>query len=503
MNPIKKFIIRNPWTTIILVLLIVGGSYWYYTNKNKKTIVNSVTVSRGVVSQLISVTGIVKPAHEVTLSFEKSGKVISVYKTVGELVSAGELLVALDVSDLSAQLAQAEASVKAQQAKLAELKRGTRSEDIFISKVAVQNAESDVVNDIRNSYVNADDAIRNKVDQFMQNPKSIFPQITFQIVDSQLENEIETGRPVMETTLNSWNASVQGLSVTKDLHQYINDAKSNLRSIQVYLNKTSLAVNALTPSSSITQTTIDLYKAAVLAGRTNVTNALNSLSASEEKLKNAESALALKEAGTVAEQISAQEAVVEGAQANVMSLEAQLAKTVMRSPISGIVTKQDAKVGEIAPIASPLVSVISESKYEIKADIPEADIAKIKLGNKAEVTLDAYGNDTYFNATVTEIEPAETIIEGVSTYRTTLQFKDNDARIKSGMTANTDISGDKRDNVLVLPGRAITTKGAVKTVNLIEGNTTRETVITTGLRGSNGDVEVLSGLNEGERVKVN
>ena len=194
---------------------------------------------------------------------------------------------------------------------------------------------------------------------------------------------------------------------------------------------------------------------------------------------------------------------MESAEASVLNLQAQLAKTVIRSPIAGIVTKQDAKAGEIAGAGIVLTSVISDAKYEIEANVAEADIAKIKIGDEANITLDAYGNDIVFTATAASIDPAETIIDGVPTYRTTLQFKENDARIKSGMTANTDISGAKREDVLYISGRAISGKGASKTVNLIEGETAREVNIETGLRGSNGDVEIISGLKEGDKVKVN
>ncbi|MEK7107483.1 MAG: hypothetical protein AAB899_04845, partial [Patescibacteria group bacterium] len=127
---------------------------------------------------------------------------------------------------------------------------------------------------------------------------------------------------------------------------------------------------------------------------------------------------------------------------------------------------------------------------------------QVKLGDEARVTLDAYSSDVVFAAAVTKIDPAETIIDGVPTYKTTLQFLQDDRRIRSGMTANTDIAGAKRENVLYIPGRAIVGKGADKTVTVIEGEATREVKIETGLRGSNGDVEVISGLAEGDKVKT-
>jgi len=368
--------------------------------------------------------------------------------------------------------------------------------------VDVENAKNEILNGVKSAYVDSDDAVRNKVDQFISNPKGSSPQLNFSVGNSALENDIENGRQAIESMLVSWNSSLAGLGSAESALPHAAEAKSNLQIVQNYLDKVALAVNSLQANTALSQTTVDAYKAAVLAGRTNVTSALDSLAASVEKLRTAESKLALKKAGTVKEQVDAQEAEVESAEASVLNLQAQLAKTVIRSPIAGVVTKQDAKRGEIAGVGIVLTSVISDSKYQIEANVAEADIAKIKIGDAAQVTLDAYGNDVVFTAAVTKIDPAETIVDGVPTYKTTLQFNQDDERIRSGMTANTDIAGAIRENVLMIPGRAISGKGTAKTVNLIEGETTREVKIETGLRGSNGDVEIISGLKEGDRVKT-
>lgn len=503
MSNIKAYCVSHPWIAGALTLAILGSGWWYFGSKSNQDAIDFATVVRGTVSQVVSVTGKVKSAQDVKLSFEKGGRVAYVFRNVGARVGVGEALVSLESADISAQLAQAKATAKAQSAKLAELKNGARPEDILVSEVDVENSTNNVINDIKSGFVSADDAIRNKIDQFISNPRSTSPQLNFTVYNSQLKNDIESGRQTMESTLVSWNISIASLDRTDDVLSYAEEAENNLRSVGKYLDAVSLAVNALSGNSSMSQTVVDGYKAAMLAGRTNVTTALDNLAASVEKLRTAKSKLALKKAGTVKEQIDAQEAEVEASEASVLNLQAQLAKTVIRSPIAGIVTKQEAKAGEIATAGNILVSVISDSKYEIEANIPEADIAKVKTGDEAQVTLDAYGSDVAFRAVVTGIDPAETIIDGVPTYKTTLQFKQSDERIKSGMTANTDIAGEKRENILVIPGRTISGKGASKTVNLIDGETTREVTIETGLRGSNGDVEILSGLKEGDEIKVN
>ncbi len=490
----------SPWVSAFIALILAAGG-WYFWGTNKTAEIKTVEVIRGTVEQTVSVTGKVKPAKDAKLSFEKGGRIAMVYHRVGDRVGAGEALVALENGDISAQLAQAKAIVRAEEAKLSELKSGTRQEDLQISRTEVQNAVNDATNDIKNGYQSADDAIRNKVDQFMLNPRSSTPQLSFAVNDFQLKTDIESNRLMLEGTLTSWKTSVSALNGTSDVSRFIIEAKTNLRSVQAFLDKVAFAVNALTTSSTLSQTTIDAYKAAISTARTNVTTALGTISASEEKLANANSKLSLKVAGSTADQIKAQEAGLDAAQASVSNLEAQFAKTIIRSPILGIVTKQDAKRGEIASPAVPLVAVISDALYEIEANIPEADIAKVKIGYLARVTLDAYGSDVAFTAVITEINPAETVIDGVPTYTTKLQFKENDPRIKSGMTANTDIAGEKKEDVLFIPGRVITAKAGVKTVTVVEGESVREVTITTGLRGSNGNVEILSGLSEGEMVK--
>jgi HlyD family secretion protein len=148
-------------------------------------------------------------------------------------------------------------------------------------------------------------------------------------------------------------------------------------------------------------------------------------------------------------------------------------------------------------------SVISSNRFEVESNVPEVDIAKIKAGNVARVTLDAYGPDEIFGARVVKINPGETVIEGVSTYKITLSFDEYNEKIKPGMTANIDIETDKKEGVIRLPQRAITRdegKSMIRIYPEEDGKTPEEKEIKTGLRGSDGMVEIISGVTEGEKV---
>ena len=210
----------------------------------------------------------------------------------------------------------------------------------------------------------------------------------------------------------------------------------------------------------------------------------------------------LKESGATSEEIVIQEAKVEEAEADIEHYSAEVAKTIIRAPINGVITRQDAKVGEIIAANASLVAIISDEDFSIEANIAEADIAKISVGDPALLTLDAYGSDVAFKANVVFLDPAETIIEGVATYKATLYFAEEDKRIRSGMTANIDILSARLENVIAIPGRAVITKNGDKFVRVLEGDVVKEVNVVTGLRGSDGNTEIIEGINEGDNVII-
>ena len=497
------------------LLVLTAGGYLYWKN-TPEIPYEFIIAGHGNLIQEVSVVGKVEPAEKVDLAFEKTGKVARVYATVGDTIRAGAALITLENAELLAELAEAEADVKMQQAKLEELRKGTRDEEIRVqevkvenARVAVRDAQKNLVDKINDAYTKSGDAIRSKVDQFFISPRGSDPELDFSVFDSGLERALENGRLQIEQTFTLWRTSLDALIVSDNIAEYSRQAAVNLNQTRTLLDDAALALSTVTASVTLSQTKIDGYRSDVSTARANINTAIINLSAAEEKLRGAESGLKLteeelllKKAGPIKEQITAQVAKVAQSEAAVLTKRAELAKTILVSPINGVVVHQDAKVGEIVAAHTVLVSIISASRFEIKINVPEADIAKLERGDRARVTLDAYGNDVVFEAVLTQIEPAETILEGVTTYAATLQFSQNDSKIRSGMTANMDISTDERVNVIAIPRRAVVTKNGTKFVRIMRNNTIKEIPITTGLQGSDGRVEIIQGITEGDRVVV-
>ena len=503
----KILIIISAIVLIITVALIFSG--------NGSPKVEFVEAKRMNLVQEVSITGRVKSAESVDLAFEKIGRISRVYAEIGDLVKAGASLVSIDSADLQADLAKAEASAKSEEAKLKELIAGTRPEEISIQEVKVLNAKTlleearkNLADKIDDAYTKADDAIRNKTDQFFTNPKTS-PQLTFTNSGSPAEIEVETRRLEIEKILANLRTSLDSFSSINEKISFTETVDLDLFEIKTFLDKVSILVNELVSNSNLSQTTIDGWKADISTARTNVNTAINNISSAKEKLSSAESSLklekeelALKIAGATPEQILAQEAKVDETKAAVQNIFAQLSKTIIRSPINGVVTKQEAKVGQVVSANVNIVSVISESKFEVEVSIPEADVSKLKLGNSAKITLDAYTEEDIFEAKVIKIDPAETIIEGVPTYKTTLEFINEDSRIKSGMTANINIITEERPNVITIPQRAIIRSNGEKLVRLFDGKKVTEVKVETGISGSDGNIEVVDGVEEGNKVVI-
>ncbi|MDD4989874.1 MAG: efflux RND transporter periplasmic adaptor subunit [Candidatus Pacebacteria bacterium] len=507
-----------------------------------------VVIKKQTVTQEVSVTGKVKPAESVDLAFEKGGKIKKVYVDVGDNIEQGQNLVALDTSELQAQLEQAQANLETQQAKLTELQKGTRPEELQVYQTKLSNAQKDfddaktelanvkskadsdlanlyddVKDTLSDAYTKSDDAVNKQTQELFSNANSSSPQLTFYCSNYQLETDSQNKRVIANNAVADLK-NLAGITSADYslLDNSLNKAAEDLNEISDFLSTVDSALNF---AANLSASTITTYKGYTNTGRTNVDTALTSVntlkqSITSQKITNqknidteqasynsakndldvAQGDLELKIAGSTPEAIQAQEAQATASQANVNNIAAQIAKSTIKAPIGGIITKQEAKVGEISQAGAVVVSLISQSDFEIEANIPEADIAKVKIGDTAKITLDAYGADTIFEAKVTKIDPAETVIEGVATYKTTLQFIQNDERIKSGLTANADILTNQKEGVIAVPYRAVVSKDGSKIVKVLVGKKTEERKVEIGLRGSDGNIEIMNGLNEGEKA---
>jgi RND family efflux transporter MFP subunit len=438
---------------------------------------------------------------------------------VGAHVGVGATLARLSGSDLAAQVEQARAALLVQQAKLDGIKAGTRPEGVAVAQSAVSGAQSSValakstvLQVARDAYVKSDDAVHNKVDQFLNNPRTLNPTFLFTLSNSQLQSKILTDRASMETLLNNWqtyNASLPADASTADIPSIQTNTSNYLSQVSAFLDETSSGLASAVSNSSYPTSAIQVYQSNVATARATVSGEVSALNTALTQEKSAESALAtaqsqltLTQAPATATDLEAQDAQVAAAQASLDYAQAQYGKTAIYAPISGTITVNNAKVGATASPGAVLISMNTDSQFEMDIFVSEADLSKVKVGDVVQVTLDAYQSDAPFAAHVTEVDPAATVANGVSAYKVTLQFDANDTRIQAGLTGSVKIITDTKTNALSVPTSAIITRGNSTFVMRETSAGEVLTPVTTGIESAGGMTQILSGVTAADRIRT-
>lgn len=200
---------------------------------------------------------------------------------------------------------------------------------------------------------------------------------------------------------------------------------------------------------------------------------------------------------------AAQKLTTKRSEENVKTILAQMERNVIVSPMDGILTKLDVRLGETVATGQVIAHIIQDTSVLIEARVPESDIVKVGMGMKAKITFDAFSTSDVFDGEVVEIEPSATVVQNVVSYIVKFRLDSSDDRLKEGMTANIDIETAKREGILTVPFRALSKSAGITYAEVKHGeNTFEKVVVTTGLEGDEGVIEILSGLKEGDEVSI-
>ncbi len=438
-----------------------------------------------------------------TLVAPFAGTVQGLNAQVGQVVSPGAPLMTLvNQSGLKIETYVSQTDVAkiaaAAQAKLDALTSGTRPQQLQIDANAVASASTSLGIAVSNAYTASNDAILNQTDNLFANPKTNNPTFLVPTANSQTLNDLSASRVQIGTDLASWYATLSSSST--DPASLVGTANHVLQEIHAYLNTIALAVNGAPAAAGLTPSLLASYKAYVSVATAEIASSMNAVSGAQAALTQAQGALTLAQAGSTFQDIEAQKAVVAQAEAADAAARVTLANATLVAPFAGTVQGLNAQVGQVVSPGAPLMTLVNQSGLKIETYVSQTDVAKIAVGDKADVTLDAYGAGTVFPAMVTAVDPGETQVNGTAAYLVTLHFTGADARVKDGMTGNVRIIVAAHDNVVEVPSNLVITNNTSSFVLVPSGGTEVMHPVTTGLIGDNGMTEIVSGLSAGERI---
>lgn len=280
--------------------------------------------------------------------------------------------------------------------------------------------------------------------------------------------------------------------------------------------KAEVSVSTAKAAYDQAKANLDRYQKLFDAGavsQADLDSANNSYVSADGNLRQAEATLQTTYDGATAEELAAAEATYESSSTQLKMAQKELTGAKMTSPMNGIVSEINGGEGQRATAnnnttssTNGFMALISEA-LQVDAQVNEADIGSLKIGQTADLTVNSFPNKT-FTGKVSSISPIATTVSNVQVYNTVIQLDNNQTGLKAGMPATITIIVDKSENTLTVPKGAVTYaakqagNGGGKNVIVIDKSGNMETrPVELGLSDSS-SYEVLEGLNEGETVII-
>jgi HlyD family secretion protein len=500
----------NRFLRFAIVLLVVAavGTFAYLKLApkpvNAATTLPTASVQRGTLAATVNAAGNIGAHRQVDLNFGQTGTIKDVKVQAGDRVKAGQVLAELDTSDLELQVQNAQLNVKLAQAKLAQAKNPNSAQDIASARAkidaaqaqlnklqtgpsqadvsaaqsAVAGAQSAYTAAVKSagtsdSQLTAAAAALDKAQQAVQKAQAAYDKVAG-APDIGARQESVTLQSAT-TDYNQAKANYDALAATagSDANSKVAQARSTLQQAQASLVKLQTPANKddiTSAQATVTQAQNDLDK--LLAG-----SDANTLDIAQNGVDQAN--IALKQA-----QVTLQQAQVV-------------------APFDAAVTQVNITPGQTISSGgntSAAIQIADLDHLEIVVNLAEVDVNRVQSGQTAEVTLDALPDAT-LEGTVTQIAPSGVQVQGVVNYPVTVALTDPPVGVKTGMTANLNIVVDQRENVLMVPNRAVRTQGRQKSVTVLFEGQQIQVPVQTGLSNDT-NTEITTGLREGDTVLI-
>lgn len=435
-------------------------------------------------------------------------------------------------SDTNNQISAAEAAVRTAENNLKLAENSNNSQ-------IVANAYEDAVTALQTSLIRLDDGLGQADAILGIDNTSVNDEFQSQLSASNPSklNEANAQYGLAKNLVSQARASISPLTSISS-GASVDAALGNAISAYIQMNRLLIAVSdalsASVPASNLSQASLTAKKASVDAARSSVnaqytivintkqaisdaknsyttyTIAFNKAKQDLEDMKNSVAAtLKIKEAMYKQALANYQNKINPVRDVDIASYRAALSqavasrnKAVLRAPIDGVVTSINKKIGEFTGSNEEMIRMFVPH-YEVKVDIPETDISKLKVGDAVGITLDAFGEDVAFSGQVINMEPGSTDISDVVYYKVTITINDSDKDVKPGMTANVKISTDSRTGALYLPLRSIHTDDNGKFVRVLQNGQSVDVRVVLGIRADDGRVEITEGVSEGQEIILN
>jgi HlyD family secretion protein len=405
---------------VLALLLVVGAGVWLYVEHERAHETPSYAtraVERGPIDEVVMSTGNLQPVLTVNVGSQISGQVLSVLVDFNSLVHQGQVLARIDPRNLQAQREQTEA-------------------DLHSAQAAEQNAIANIAN--AQTLVQAADA---------------------GIAAAQASLGVAQA--------NRGNAKAQVVQAQAALAK--TDAQVTLARLTYQRNLELVRAHFAAPQD------LDSAQAALLAAQADRANAAGQLEvaragvlSAEANLRNAQATLATAVArrataiaglDSAAAQRSQAAAQTEKTLASLRQILINLGYLEIRSPVDGVVIARLIDPGQTvaASFQTPLLFQVATDlkKMQALATVDESDVSRVFVGQQVSFTVNAWPGEVFRGGRVVSIRNATQNIQNVITYPVLIDIRNDDLRLRPGMTTNLTMLFAHRDRAIRVPNSAL------------------------------------------------
>ena len=320
-------------------------------------------------------------------------------------------------------------------------------------------------------------------------------QTNYTIAASRLSSALDTTSAVLtsvQSAVTSAQASLNTQS-TKNLHDPFDQWRASLATLYTLVGNQQQNVSTdklkLTQGATYVTTMNDAIGGSIANAQQNVTTTAQR---GQQSIDAAQSSLNSKPYDLANSQAS-----VDNAAAAVDTAQANLDNAVVTAPTAGVVASIASQVGETA--ANPFMVLANTTTMVLHGTLGESDIAKVKIGQVANVTVDALGTGGRMTGRVTSLDPVATIQQGVPVYGVDVTIDLPSAQVKAGMTGTATVVIASKQGVLTVPNLAIRTTSGRRYLQVLKNGEAVDTDVTFGIANDT-TTEVVSGVAEGDLV---
>ncbi len=515
--------LKKPWLWV-LVLLVVIFIVWQ-VNQEDELDISTETIAARNIEEVITGTGHVKAQDDLEVSFELSGTLEEVLVEEGDEVEAGEPLARLDRELAREELEQARFELSAQDAQLREMMAGVTEEDAQRAREQVKTASTSLAN-ARESLQDTQETHETRVKNAQEDLLTTGLQTKLASEEQRTRYSYQppeitgsyTGKDSGEYRITLFSSQTDsGYSfryqsnleeggtgrVSTRTSQPLGNKGLEIRFPENFARHRGLEWVVKIPNTDHPEYTKlrQAYESAQESRDKAVREAERRIREAEQNLQAAQAEYRAAVADVRGEKIETQQAAVERAEIAIRSAQTKLNKHTLYSPLDGEVYLKHLSRGETVSPGTPVFSLSGGDQPHLEIFIPEVDITNLELGDPAIARFDAFP-DERFEAKTTRISGTAVDRQGVASFKTRLDLQDPDPRIRTGMTADLDITTAERSDVAAIPGRALIRKEDGFFVRAMKDNTYEYRPVSRGLRGSDGWIEITSGLEEGDEIIV-